>query len=120
MTIVVDAIVSLGKFPSSRMGIPAHRNGSGSLMHCTRDHIEEVIAKQEKSVSIENGPHQRLNMLQRIAHFRLLCMLEVDGSFAKTPGHAQAELAGIVPVENLCKLSHFVGRLKPTLGIAAK
>ena len=39
-------------------------------------------------------------MLQLIAHFRLLCMLEVDGSFAKTPGHAQAELAGIVPVEN--------------------
>ena len=59
-------------------------------------------------------------MLQLIAHFRLLCMLEVDGSFAKTPGHAQAELAGIVPVENLCKLSHFVGRLKPALGIAAK
>ena len=120
MTIVVDSIVSLGKFPSSRMGIPAHRNGSGSLIHCTRDHLEEVIAKLEKSVSIENRPHQRLNMLQLIAHFRLLCMLEVDGSFAKTPGHAQAELAGIVPVENLCKLSHFVGRLKPTLGIAAK
>lgn len=48
MTIVVDAIVSLGKFPSSRMGIPAHRNGFGSLMHCTRDHLEEVIAKLEK------------------------------------------------------------------------
>lgn len=59
-------------------------------------------------------------MLQLIAHFRLLRVSEIDCGLAEPPGHAQAELAGIVPVENLCKLSHFVGRLKPTLGIAAK
>ena len=88
MTIVVDAIVSLGKFPSSRLGIPAHRNGFGSLMHCTRDHLEEVIAKLEKSVSIENRPHQRLNMLQLIAHFRLLRVSEIDCGLAEPPGQA--------------------------------
>ena len=57
-------------------------------LHCTRDHLEEVIAKLEKSVSIENGPHQRLNMLQLIAHFRLLRVSEIDCGLAEPPGQA--------------------------------
>ena len=59
MTIVVDAIVSLGKFPSSR--------------------VSETSAGKSKQRS--HRPE---------------------------------------PWKILCKLSHFVGRLKPTLGIAAK
>ena len=57
-------------------------------MHCTRDHLEEVIAKLEKSVSIENRPQQRLNMLQLIAHFRLLRVSEIDCGLAEPPGQA--------------------------------
>ena len=50
------------------------------------------------TIRIENRPHQRLNMLQLIAHLRLLRVSEIDCGLAEPPGEAQIELAGTVPV----------------------
>ena len=49
------------------------------------------------TIRIENGPHQRLNMLQLITYLRLPGVLEVDARLSESPGEAQIELAGAVP-----------------------
>lgn len=89
-------------------------------MHCTRDHLEEVIAKLEKKLVLRTGRTNVLicyNLSLTSVFFACLKLMVVLPKRQVTP---RRNWRGLYQWKILCKLSHFVGRLKPTLGIAAK
>ena len=64
-------------------------SGEESLLHTTSVLMYEGdYAAAERYFRLGNGPHQRLNMLQLIAHLRLLHVSEIDCGLAEPPGQA--------------------------------